>query len=456
MKFKKFLAAALIVCFALAALAIFPETQKAGAGADVSKLAGYDYSVEYLLKDFGLEKIGDNSTYLSGRTVKYRLFHDVGENVDVEEGDYNYSESAYQKVTGTVNFKRADCFYKFTVTEDGSEEDVEYTVYTVSYVNESATEYISEGLAAYRAAVTEYAAELKTSSSFKVSELEKKKSVDTIAKNEYFDILNTQVVLNYCVPGSSSVSTTSGTNVSSLSFKTDKVGDYSFYYTFTDSLNNKDSTEGLLVGKDGFYNDVDGDGEISAEDTLAIPVFKFTVTNVTKPEVSVSVAEKAYLGLEYTVDCFAITATNYSTEYKLYFIPEGDGAYYDKTSEEYDIENYGDSKYIQAVLSNGEKKDVTSSLDKDSMKFTPEEKGYYYVQLTIYDDGGYSDVVMSNAISALDEYKEVQPEKQFFKYNTTSIIFLSISALSLIGIIVVLFIKPKDKKKLEIKDDDIQ
>ena len=191
MKFKKFLAAALMVCFALAALAIFPETQKAGAGADVSKLAGYDYSVEYLLKDFGLEKIGDNSTYLSGRTVKYRLFHDVGENVDVEEGDDNYAESAYQKVTGTVNFKRADCLYKFTVTEDGSEEDDEYTVYTVSYVYESATEYISAGLSDYRAAVTEYAAELKTSSSFKVSELEKKKSVDTIAKNKYFDILNT-------------------------------------------------------------------------------------------------------------------------------------------------------------------------------------------------------------------------------------------------------------------------
>ena len=60
---------------------------------------------------------------------------------------------------------------------------------------------------------------------------------------------------------------------------------------------------------------------------------------------------------------------------------------------------------------------------------------------------------MSYAIACLDEYKEVVPEKQFFKYNVTSIVFLSISAVCFIGIIVVLLIKPKNTKDLEVKGD---
>ena len=76
-----------------------------------------------------------------------------------------------------------------------------------------------------------------------------------------------------------------------------------------------------------------------------------------------------------------------------------------------------------------------------------------------YREYAYAEDLKSKQVAAyniktkLDEYKEVVPEKQFFKYNVTSIVFLSISALCFIGIIVVLLIRPKKTADLETKGD---
>ena len=455
MKLKKFLCSLIALCFAFAVIAFLPETVKVdAAGApDVFKLAGYSYSIEYLLRDFGLDKKDGEDTYLGGRTVTYRLTHDFDANATIDENTTGYEQSTSATVAsgGSVIFNRVNCRYTFTVSDDDG--DSVFTVDSVDTVTSPDTIYDTALLSEYRTVIDNYAKDLNTSSTFKISEIEKKQSVSTVAKKELFDILDIKVVLNYYVPGSNTLSTTSGASVSSLSFKTTKTGVYSFYYTFS-ALDHTDSVDGLLTGEGGFYEDKDNDGSVSAGDELKIPVFTFTVTDVAKPEVSVGVSEKAYLNLEYKVDCFAITANNYTPQYELYFIPEGESAYYDRDGEAYDRANNGDQKYIDAVLSDPNVKNVTDSFDTDSMKFTPKDKGYYYVLLNLYNDAGYSDAVMSQAISAVDEYKVVETEKQFFKYNTTSIIFLSISALSFIGIIVVLFVKPKEKKALEVKSDN--
>lgn len=461
MKLKKFLSLALCACICFAVAAAIPAaTEKAAAGEERKYVAGQDYSIEYLLKDFGYEKIGDNDTYLEGRSVKYRLTEDriTGEEIPEKDARPEYSESDPDQFSVTagyvVNFKRVGSEYTFTVTE--GEEERDYTVVTVGKeaVSKIATKYISSGFAAYSAAVADYAKDLTTTSTFNVSKIEENVSVDTIVSNKYYDVTNMKVALYYALPGSSSFSSTSASNVKGLSFSTTKDGVYSFYYIFTDSLGNKDTTDGLVMGNGGFYTDEDGDGVIADTDTLKIPVFTFKVGNITKPEIVVNVAEKAFLNLEYKIDCFAITASNYEKQYKLYFIPEGENAVFDKDSEVYDIENFGDEKYIDAVLSAANVKDVTDDLDQSALTFTPTEKGYYYALLTVYsNENGYSDRVMSYAISAIDEYKEVETEKQFFKYNVTSVIFLSIAALSFIGIIVVLFIKPKQEQQLETKND---
>lgn len=456
MKLKRFLALAVIACVAFAAATFAPSfvPTKASAAETVTKLAGYDYTTEYILREFGLEKIGGNSTLTGGRTVKYRLVKD-GE-TDVAANTAEYAESTEITAGSTVKFLRANCTYKFTVTADGT--DTEYFVETVDAdaITEIATVYSETALSAEnQAAMNEYAATLKTSSTFKFSELKDKTPLAKIVSNKYFDVTSMKVTVHYYVPGASSWSTTTATTISGASFSTTKVGEYAFYFTFTDPLNNADDTSELVMGNNGFWTDADEDGEIDyANDEFVIPVFHFTVGESSKPEVSVTVSEKAFLDLEYKIDAFNITATDYSTKYTLYFIPEGaTGAYVDKTSDAYDIENKGDVDYIAAVTGNTSVKDVTDILDVSTLKFTPTEKGYYYAKLLIYNNSGYSDEIMSYAIACLDEYKEVVPETQFFKYNVTSIVFLSISAVCFIGIIVVLLIKPKNTKDLEVKGD---
>ena len=61
------------------------------------------------------------------------------------------------------------------------------------------------------------------------------------------------------------------------------------------------------------------------------------------------------------------------------------------------------------------------------------------------------DNVISKPIDCTKQFTRVKQEKEFFKYNTTSIIFLSISAACFIAIIVLLCIKPKEEVKLETK-----
>ena len=431
------------------------NADKTSAISANEKLFGYEYDADYVLKDLGVEKIGENTSYTEGRKVEYVLEKENGQTIDPEtEG---YAESFRSEVGSTIIFKRPNALYRIFVTDNGSDETAEYPVVSVKASDvDAATHYDPEKIADYASAVKEYAKDLSTTSTFKFSELEKKVSLSTIAKKDCFDILKTKVTVNYALPGASSVSSTSGSSIENASFKTTKPGEYSFYFTFTDELNNVDKTDDLIMGDGGYYSDENDNGEWDDGDKLVIPVFTFTIEKASKPEVSLTTSEKAYIGLEYKIDCFNVTASDYTTEYKLYFIPSSNAsANYDKDAEKYDIAANGDSLYIADVLANPDVKDVTELLDTSSMKFKPEEKGYYYALLDIYSNNGYGrDEVMSYAIACLDEYTEVVTEKQFFKYNATSIIFLSISALSFIGIIVVLCIKPKQQKELETKSDN--
>ena len=454
MKIKRFLSFALTICLAVAVFAAFSgRTAKVSADyVTYYKLAGYEYELEYLLKDAGLTKAEGKESYTADRTVKYRLIKDGDTEIaaDTEE----YPESTEITASSTVKFKRAGATYLFTVI--GADELVERSFYVKTQIDfdEANISFVAD-TSAYSAAVKDYVKDKKTGDSFKFSELENTASVSTITNSPYFDITKTKTIVHYYAPGSSSATTASGASISSVSFTLSKAGTYAFYFTFTDSLNNTTSVDDLVLGDGGFWTDEDEDGEIDYEtDHLTVPVFSFDVVNVSNPEIVVGSSPEAFLDLEYSVKCFTITATDYSKQYKLYFIPEDKNGKYDKDSAEFDIENNGDAAYIAAVKGNAALEDVTDILDESAMTFTPTKKGYYYVLLTVYNNSGYSETVMSRAIACTKEYTTIEPEKQFFKYNTTSIVFLSISAVSFIAIIVLLFIKPKEKKELEVKDDE--
>ena len=102
------------------------------------------------------------------------------------------------------------------------------------------------------------------------------------------------------------------------------------------------------------------------------------------------------------------------------------------------------------------KSDSAVSSNKNYYAFTP-KKGYYYLPCTVHAENGMSDFVITESISALLKVKHADYEnealKNFFKNNTQSVIYLSISIACCVGIILLLTIKPKNKETTSINEE---
>ncbi|MBP5176955.1 MAG: hypothetical protein ILP02_00045, partial [Clostridia bacterium] len=219
-----------------------------------------------------------------------------------------------------------------------------------------------------------------------------------------------------------------------------KPGKNSFYVLFEDAFGNAMTTDTLVIGEDGWYKTVDNDGKTATGDVV-IPVFTFEVSTVKAPEVSVKASDNAYVGLSYEIKAFNIVSDDYNTVYKLYFSE----TFFDKDSDTY----ANDGEYMAAVTAVA--KDVTDTLNTSSLTFTPDKSGYYYAQVKVVDGYNNEEVAMSRAIACKGEAKYVQPDPEFLRNNVTSIVFLSIAGVCFVAIIVLLLVKPKESKTVEVE-----
>ena len=86
-----------------------------------------------------------------------------------------------------------------------------------------------------------------------------------------------------------------------------------------------------------------------------------------------------------------------------------------------------------------------------TLDFTPVEKGAYIVKCEVVD-GAANSVEAYSAIVKVEggiTKAQIARVQVWFENNWKSLIFLGIALLSLIGIIVLLFVKPKEEKELE-------
>ena len=89
------------------------------------------------------------------------------------------------------------------------------------------------------------------------------------------------------------------------------------------------------------------------------------------------------------------------------------------------------------------------AFNNSTLNFTTTKKGFYYVVVTVADKYGEASAV-TYAIEVASEFTEVKYDTQFLKHNWVSIMFLGIALLSLIGIILLIFVKPKEEKEEEV------
>lgn len=218
------------------------------------------------------------------------------------------------------------------------------------------------------------------------------------------------------------------------------AGKYVFFVAFTDEDGNK-------MEKSQFIKEEDGSEDVINMDAGAYGkyVFEFFVEDNAPITITPAKEGKGYKGSSYTASKFTVDATGCTITYKLFYnssleakatdsgwveIPKAS----DITDKSYNKDGYTYSK-IQSIAYNG------------SLTFTPDKIGSYKIECTANSKTTAREATESTIVRIQAESKVVKPASDWLENNVWSVVFLSIGTLCLIGIIVLLCIKPKDVKE---------
>ena len=193
-------------------------------------------------------------------------------------------------------------------------------------------------------------------------------------------------------------------------------------------------------------------------DVTNLVTFSFTVDYngpvIENPEGN----ETGYVDVVYSVSDFDIVATSgYAEEYQLYYLELKAGvgtptlAQVNEAEKAGSISQYGEWKEIEKYDSDKDSDDGDNAYSwnpDSSLSFVPQKIGFYKVGVTVYSDN-FDGVSSFKVINVSSESESVRGETHWLQNNILSVVFLSVGVLCLIGIVVLLLIKPKDKAAVE-------
>ena len=273
-----------------------------------------------------------------------------------------------------------------------------------------------------------------------------------ILVSDHFDYdalkADSKLTLYYAKP-----SATTFTSTTSKSFTLSENGRYSYYVLAKDATGTamECDTEKLVRkvanGIEGWYDTKDTD-DVS-DDLLIVPIFSFEISISKKPEITIDeIVENGFVGLEYqdAKDLINIVGENEGVRYELWYSANDLSAGVNNWALE-GVDKLRATN-SEAVLLEGEELEAVG-FDENTLKFTPNKTGSYYVVVTAADGFG-SDTAVTYAINVAGEFTTVKYNTQFWKYNWVSMMFLGISLLCLIAIILLIFVKPKEKVEEEV------
>lgn len=305
-------------------------------------------------------------------------------------------------------------------------------------------------------------------------------SVEELLSDNVTDYSDLTFAIFYTTDGRTFQSTT-GKAANTLSINLTKLGTYIYTVLVTDGAGNgmyyyEKDTDGEIVTEDGKPKLVEIEATSSNIQTMFedkedlygyLPWFTFKVAyselSIENPEDQ----DTAYVGSEYNVGAFDINGGSYKTQYTLYRVK----------AEKYFIENNGlamtydvfmqmkdtikteHRDWLETIkpLSSMNEEDEDYELyspyawDNSSLKFVPQDANSFYLiecVVTSTENSG-REVKAYMGISASPRINPIKGENTWFKDNLTSVILLSIAGASLIGIILLLVIKPKNKEDID-------
>ena len=233
----------------------------------------------------------------------------------------------------------------------------------------------------------------------------------------------------------------SSSSSSSLKISLSEAGHYRFIVTFQDDSAEKNT---MVEGQFFYKDNTDTTKEIAGDYNAYVFSFEREINGEIKIEVSSDTAT-GYKGVQYSCSAFTVTddsGNNYNVVYNLYYSKtkidaDSDGWKLIVSAAEANDEDatYGDFTYdeIKAINYDGE------------LKFTPDRVGFYKITCSATSKTYATSKSDSAVFEVKEQVKTVVPDTHWLANNVWSVVFLSVGTLSLIGIIVLLFIKPKEE-----------
>lgn len=231
--------------------------------------------------------------------------------------------------------------------------------------------------------------------------------------------------------------TTSGTS-SSMRIPLSAVGEYKFWVVFEDANGNKMDEK--------LFKDVDADdsNKVVYDKTDAGLVFTFSVIDNHPITVeSASSQGLGYIDVSYTATAFRKSYLNATESYKLFY------------SEELISKDANGWKEIPVASSVNEDSEIDGFTYEEiqdiayngKLTFTPHKVGYYKIECTVTSNFSSNSASDSTIVFVAGNPEIVKPDSRWLQNNVWSVVFLSVGTVCLIGIIVLLCIKPKDKNE---------
>lgn len=226
------------------------------------------------------------------------------------------------------------------------------------------------------------------------------------------------------------------TTVTDMEFDLDEVGSYLFYVAFTDKAGN-------AIEEDAFAT-VDDENNVTYG-AYKKYIFTFVMEDDAKITVTAAVKEGvAYKGVLYTAASFDVDANGCTMTYKLYYNADTKAT---ATGEGWkEIPKASSVTDKDYVSSDGYTYDEIKSVNfNGELKFVPTKLGAYKIECVATSDVSPRDASDYMIVRVESEPSVVKVDNKWLQNNIWSVVFLSIGTLCLIGIIVLLCIKPKDE-----------
>ncbi len=273
----------------------------------------------------------------------------------------------------------------------------------------------------------------------------------------------------------------SSTNLSSnkLSINVTQQGAYTFTVYATDAAGNNMyyyDEDGELVEFAAseiwtMYEDEDEEGLYKK-----LPWFTFSVgyTGVSFDETP-GAQPTAYVGTSYTSASFSINGISgsYTTVYRLFLFDRA--AYYEGEGKTLSYEEFleimddlfndpATRKYFEEIPALSDLEETDENYDRYSeyawsgttTTFTPQDdNAFYMIRAEVTDTQYVTDpITCSLGVVASVKASTIKGESEWLKNNVTSVVLLVVAGVALIGIILLLVIKPKDKGDIDAQFDE--